>query len=168
VVLAGSCADRTFDQLAHFGRDRPVLWLDMEAALAGEDLVAKALAWGKKNLDAGPVAIATSARPPTVAAIQRKLGKKRAAKLAENILGKIAHGLHQAGIRRFVISGGETSGAVLDALGIEALDVDAFVTPGQSRAVSLGDDPVSLYLKSGKLGPVEMLTKVTLAAKRGK
>ena len=168
VVLAGSCADRTFDQLAHFEKYRPVLFLDMERALAGEDLVAKALAWAAKNLGGGPVAIATSAGPPAVAAIQRKLGRKGAAKFAENILGKIAHGLHHSGIRRFVISGGETSGAVLDALGIQALDVDSFVTPGQSLAVSLGADPVSLYLKSGKLGPVDMLSKVTLAAKRAR
>ncbi len=70
-------------------------------------------------------------------------------------------GLYARGIRRFVISGGETSGAVLEALEVEALEVDSYVTAGQSHSMTTGGDPVSFYLKSGKLGPVEMLETVT-------
>jgi uncharacterized protein YgbK (DUF1537 family) len=161
VVLAGSCADRTFDQLAHFGARRPVLFLDPTRALDGADLVAEGLAWAERGLGDGPVAIATSARPDAVALLQRRLGRRRAARLAEDILARLAAGLHERGIRRFVISGGETSGAVLGALGVEALEVEPYVTAGQSHALSAGPDPVSFYLKSGKLGPVEMLSTVT-------
>ncbi|MFO1058227.1 MAG: 3-oxo-tetronate kinase [Dongiaceae bacterium] len=161
VVLAGSCADRTFDQLAHFGERRPVLFLDPARALDGADLVAEGLAWAARGLADGPVAVATSARPDAVAALQRRLGRRRAARLAEDILARLAVGLHDRGIRRFVISGGETSGAVLAALEVEALEVEPYVTAGQSHAMSSGPDPVSFYLKSGKLGPVEMLATVT-------
>jgi 3-dehydrotetronate 4-kinase len=165
VVLAGSCAERTFDQLAHFGRQRPVLFLDPARALddtAGvEGLVAGALAFAERELARGPAAIATSARPEEVATLQRRLGRRRAAHLAEGILARIASGLYARGIRRFVISGGETSGAVLEALEVEALEVDSYVTAGQSHSMTTGKDPVSFYLKSGKLGPVEMLETVT-------
>ena len=119
VVLAGSCAERTFDQLAHFGRQRPVLFLDPERALDGagiDGLVAEALAFAERELAEGPAAIATSARPEEVAKLQRRLGRRRAAHLAEEILARIATGLYARGIRRFVVSGGETSGAVLEAL----------------------------------------------------
>ena len=164
VVLAGSCAERTFDQLAHFGRRRPVLFLDPARALDGagvEGLVAEALAFAERELAEGPAAIATSARPEEVAKLQRRLGRRRAAHLAEEILARIATGLYARGIRRFVVSGGETSGAVLEALEVEALEVDSYVTAGQSHSMTPGDDPVSFYLKSGKLGPVEMLETVT-------
>ena len=165
VVLAGSCAERTFDQLAHFGRQRPVLFLDPAGAIDGgagiEGLVAEGLAFAERELAQGPAALATSARPEEVAKLQRRLGRRRAAHLAEEILARIAKGLYDRGIRRFVISGGETSGAVLEALKIEALEVDSYVTAGQSHSMTPGDDPVSFYLKSGKLGPVEMLETVT-------
>ncbi len=165
VVLAGSCAERTFDQLAHFGRQRPVLFLDPARALDGgagvEGLVAEALAFAERELAQGPAAIATSARPEEVAKLQRRLGRRRAAHLAEEILARIATGLYARGIRRFVVSGGETSGAVLGALEVEALEVNSYVTAGQSHSMTPGDDPVSFYLKSGKLGPVEMLETVT-------
>ena len=101
------------------------------------------------------------ARPEEVAKLQRRLGRRRAAHLAEQILARIASGLHARGIRRFVVSGGETSGAVLEALEVEALEVDSYVTAGQSHSMTPGADPVSFYLKSGKLGPVEMLEMVT-------
>lgn len=161
VVLAGSCAERTFDQLAHFARRRPVLFLDPARAADGADLVAEALTFAQHELGGGPVAIATSARPEAVAELQRRLGRRKAAGLAEGILARIAAGLHDRGIRRFVISGGETSGAVLEALSVEALEVDSYVTAGQSHSWTSGPDPVSFYLKSGKLGPVEMLERVT-------
>jgi uncharacterized protein YgbK (DUF1537 family) len=169
VVLAGSCAERTFDQLAFFGRQRPVLFLDPTRAAEGglngggaAGLVAEALAFAESGLAEGrPVAIATSARPEAVTRLQRQLGRRRAARLAEGILARIAVALHAKGIRRFVVSGGETSGAVLEALKVEALEVDSYVTAGQSHSVAVGNDPISFYLKSGKLGPVEMLEEVT-------
>ena len=169
VVLAGSCAERTFDQLGHFARHRPVLFLDPSRAAEGglngsgaAGLVAEALAFAEAGFTEGrPVAIATSARPEAVARLQRHLGRRRAARLAEGNLARIAGDLHGTGIRRFVVSGGETSGAVLEALKVEALEVDSYVTAGQSHSVSVGTDPISFYLKSGKLGPVEMLEEVT-------
>jgi uncharacterized protein YgbK (DUF1537 family) len=161
VVLAGSCAERSFDQLAHFGERRPVLFLDPGRAADGADLVSEALAFAERELRDGPVAIATSARPEAVAQLQNRLGRRRAARLAEQILAGAAAGLHARGIRRFVVSGGETSGAVLEALRIDALDVGPYVRAGQSHAMSRGPDPISFYLKSGKLGPVDMLAAVT-------
>jgi len=83
--------------------------------------VAEALAFAEAGPAEGPpVAIATSARPEAVAQLQRHLGRRRAAGLAESILARIATDLYVQGVRRFVVSGGETSGAVLEALKIEA------------------------------------------------
>uniref|UniRef100_UPI0023B09DDD nucleotide-binding domain containing protein n=1 Tax=Escherichia coli TaxID=562 RepID=UPI0023B09DDD len=55
---------------------------------------------------------ATSA-PEQVARVQQTLCVERAGKLVEDALGRIARTLHADGVRRFVVAGGETSGAVV-------------------------------------------------------
>lgn len=159
-VLAGSCAERTAEQLAHFERSRPVLRLDL--ATVGDDpgAAGTAIAWAADRLASGPVAITTAAAPDAVAAIQGRFGRRRAARMAEQLLGRIAVGLRDLGVRRFVIAGGETSGAVVEALRIRALAVGPYEAPGQSKAVALGEPALSFYLKSGKLGPVDMFERV--------
>lgn len=156
IVLAGSCADRTMEQLAAFGAHRPVLQIDLKRAIAGTDVVSEAVDWVLPHLANGPAAIATSAPPDIVEEIQGSLGRHDAAALAETILGNIAARLHDAGVRRFLISGGETSGAVLDHLRIRQLRVGAYEAPGIARAVTPGEAPLAICLKSGKLGPADM------------
>jgi len=159
-VLAGSCADRTWEQLEHFGCARPVLRIDFGAAATDSRTAEKALVWAGERIASGPIAITTAARPEAVAAIQARFGRRRAARMAEQLLGQIAVGLRDLGVRRFVIAGGETSGAVVEALRIPALAVGPYEMPGQSKAVTIAEQPLSFYLKSGKLGPVDMFERV--------
>jgi 3-dehydrotetronate 4-kinase len=159
-VLAGSCADRTWEQLEHFGRSRPVLRLDLAAVADDAAPADNAIAWAAERLASGPIAITTAARPEAVAAIQARFGRRRAARMAEQLLGQIAVGLRGLSVRRFVIAGGETSGAVVEALRIRALAVGPYEAPGQSKAVAIAQQPLSFYLKSGKLGPVDMFERV--------
>lgn len=158
VVLAGSCADRSIEQLKAFERERPVRWVDVEQALDGVDVVGDALDWALRELPRGPVAIATSAQASVIERIQARIGKHEAAAFAEKILGQLARRLRDTGVARFVISGGETSGSVLEHLGIDRLQVGAYVAPGISRGVAIDSaGPLALCLKSGKLGPADML-----------
>jgi uncharacterized protein YgbK (DUF1537 family) len=98
--------------------------------------------------------------PEAVAAIQSRFGRRRTARLAEQLLGQIDVGLRGRGVRRLVIAGGETSGAVVEALRIRALAVGPYEAPGQSKAVTIREQPLSFYLKSGKLGAVDMFERV--------
>lgn len=157
IVLAGSCAERTLRQLEAFGLERPVRFVDILSSSGEDEIVDDLVAWALPRLREGPVAIATSARPEVVRDIQAKLGRRAAADRAELILGKLATRLYQAGVRRFLIAGGETSGSVLDHLGVRELQVGAYEAPGISHAVSRGADPSAFCLKSGKLGPEGML-----------
>lgn len=158
VVLAGSCAEQTRRQLEHFAVTHPVLALDLEAYSLGHDVVADALAWAVARVSKQPVALSTSAEPAAVELLQARLGVAAAAALAEQLLGRIAAGLRDAGVRRFVVAGGETSGAVLEHLGVERLRVGPFAGPSLPLALDEGRaaaDPLILCLKSGKLGPVD-------------
>lgn len=170
LVLAGSCSERTLEQLAAFGADHPVLRLDLLAAAADRDAaVADAVGWAADRLDRGPVAIATSEGPEAVSRVQAQLGVGGAAGLAEGLLGRVARALVDRGVRRLMIAGGETSGAVVEALGLETFQVGAYQGAGISRMVT--DDPagrrLALCLKSGKLGPTDMFATVLAAMTRG-
>jgi uncharacterized protein YgbK (DUF1537 family) len=57
------------------------------------------------------------------------------------------------GCRRFIIAGGETSGAVTQALGVTRLDVGREIAPGVPWcfATSAGR-PIAITLKSGNFG----------------
>jgi uncharacterized protein YgbK (DUF1537 family) len=155
VVLAGSCAERTLEQLVHFARHRPVLAIDLLKAMDA-DPVPAAVEWAAAHMAAGPIAIATSAAPAAVTQARERLGRAGAAALAEDILGRLAAALRDRGARRFLVAGGETSGAVLSHLDIRRLAVGPYQRAGVAGAVSTGSTPIALCLKSGKLGPPDM------------
>jgi uncharacterized protein YgbK (DUF1537 family) len=60
-------------------------------------------------------------------------------------------------VRRFVVAGGETSGAVLTHLHIRRLQVGPFAAPSLPLALDTRDekDPVAVCLKSGKLAALD-------------
>lgn len=159
VVLAGSCAEQTAAQIAHFGRSHPFHSLDLLEVSAKPDILDHALDQARKDLAHGSIAFAVAASPDAVAAAQKRFGRRGAAKRAEDILGKVAVDLHRHGVRRFVIAGGETSGAILDALKVRAMDISPYRGPGTARAVTCGPDPISFHLKPGKLGSIDMLNQ---------
>ncbi len=163
VVLSGSCAERTLEQLADFERYHPVLRMDMTAVEGPEAAIQAAMAWALPRLETGPVGISTSAAPEAVAAAQARYGREGAAALAEKILGNLAVALHRAGVRRFVVAGGETSGSVVEHLGIRRLNVGPYGGPGIGTATTEDADPVALCLKSGKLGPVDLFIRALAA-----
>ncbi len=102
--------------------------------------------------DSHPV-VYSSAAPEAVAEIQRQLGRDAAGEIVERFLGELAHELIAAGVTRFVVAGGETSGAVAAALGARALRIGPEIDPGVPwTQASTGGKPIALALKSGNFG----------------
>ena len=91
--------------------------------------------------------------------MQQQLGVERAGSLVENAFGAIAEGLRQSGVRRFVIAGGETSGAVVQALGVQLLRIGAQIDPGVPATFSSTAEPLALALKSGNFGGRDFFDK---------
>jgi uncharacterized protein YgbK (DUF1537 family) len=158
-VLAGSCSPATLAQVAEMRRTRPAFALDPLALAAGRDLTGAALAWARERLGPEPVLIYSSAPPDVVGRVQRELGRERAGALVEAALARIAVGLVAAGVRRLVIAGGETSGAVVQALGVRALRIGPQIDPGVPWTLSLGEPPIALALKSGNFGAPDFFAK---------
>ena len=152
-VLAGSCSRATLFQIGA-ARDRvPTLELDALATPDASALAAQALAWVQGKLSDAPVVIAASATPDKVAALQAKLGREAAGALIEDAMGRIAAGLVAAGVRRLVVAGGETSGAVVTTLGVRRLTIGTEIAPGVPWTFAEGDGaPMLMALKSGNFG----------------
>ncbi len=54
-----------------------------------------------------------------------------------------------------MVAGGETSGAVVQALGVQALRIGTQIAPGVPATVTLEAQPLALALKSGNFGGVD-------------
>ncbi len=151
--LAGSCSQATLQQVAAAETLMPVLRLDPARLLAGADLVAEALAFAEGHRAAGPVLIATSAPPEAVRALQARHGVDAAGHAIETALAAIAEGLVARGVRRLVVAGGETSGAVVDRLGLTAFLLGPEIAAGVPVLRTAGRaEPMLLALKSGNFG----------------
>ncbi|WP_076862469.1 3-oxo-tetronate kinase [Bradyrhizobium mercantei] len=158
--LAGSCSQATLRQIASAEKVMPVLHLDPERVIAGKDEAQRALAWARDRLGDGPVLIASSSTPDEVAALQSRHGRDAAGHAIEQAMADIADGLVQSGVHRLVVAGGETSGAVVDRLGIPGFLVGAEIAAGVPvlRAVGSGRGEMVLALKSGNFGGPEFFS----------
>jgi uncharacterized protein YgbK (DUF1537 family) len=158
--LAGSCSQATLQQIANAEAEMPVLHLDPDQAVAGKDEARRALAWATDRLKQGPILIASSSKPDEVAALQARHGRDTAGHAIEQAMADIAEGLVQSGVRRLVVAGGETSGAVVDRLGIPGFLVGAEIAAGVPvlRAVGAREAPMLLALKSGNFGGPQFFT----------
>lgn len=158
-VIAGSCSAATIGQVAEMGGTHPMFRVDPAALAAGEDVAGAALDWAAAKLPKGPVLIYSTDQPDAVAAVQGRLGRDEAGALVEDAMAKIARGLADAGVRKLVVAGGETSGAVVQALGVTALRIGPEIDPGVPWTQSLGDPPIALALKSGNFGAPDFFVK---------
>lgn len=158
-VVAGSCSRATLYQVAA-ARDRvPTLELDPLATPDPAVLAAQALEWASGRLGSVPIVIAASATPDRVAALQARLGRDAAGALVETVLAEVAAGLVAAGVRRMLVAGGETSGAVVRRLGVQRLRIGPEIDPGIPWTFAEGSGPAMLLaLKSGNFGGRDVLT----------
>src|SRR5687768_9634376 len=143
VILAGSCSQATLGQIQAFRGEAlklDPLKLDSQAAVD----------WAASRLSA-PLLIHSSAPPEGIAA-----GKGEA---IEQAFREIARQLARRGVRKFVVAGGETSGAVVEALGVRALAIGPEIDPGVPWTAAVGGEPYLLALKSGNFGSRDFFAK---------
>lgn len=157
LMLSGSCSTATNAQVARWEADGgATLRLDPLALADADTPAAAALDWARGALaERGSALIAATQPPEKVAAAQAALGVERAAALVETALAATAQAARAEGVRRFVVAGGETSGAVAQALGVSRLRVGPSIAPGVPWCASVesgSDGAVALALKSGNFG----------------
>src|SRR3954454_1236978 len=109
-----------------------------------------------------PILIYATAPPEAVKAAQADLGVEQAGALVKTALAAIAQELVQLGVGQMIVAGGETSGAVVKALGVKGLRIGPEIDPGVPWTATLPDKggrPLALALKSGNFGAPDFFLK---------
>jgi len=156
LVLSGSCSAMTRRQVAAFAPLVPTLRLDpLRLAETGP---AEAVAWVRAQT--GTALVHAAAQPDQVAAAQDALGVERAGNLVEEALSAAAAAGRARGVTRFVVAGGESSGAVVQALGVSGLQIGAEIAPGVPWCVARDrEGPFAITLKSGNFGAEDFFAR---------
>jgi 3-dehydrotetronate 4-kinase len=164
-IVSGSCSTTTNLQVQSFiAAGGAAFAIDPLRLAAGEDLISAAMAWARPWLDQGrTVLVYASAEPAAVKATQAVLGVQPAGDLVERALAAIARALVQQGVRQLVVAGGETSGACVQALGLQRLRIGPQIAPGVPWCYgAVGNAPqasLHIALKSGNFGDVTFFTQ---------
>ncbi|WP_020577048.1 four-carbon acid sugar kinase family protein [Actinopolymorpha alba] len=144
-ITAGSCSQRTLEQIDHYAAAGGASY---RICASEHTVVADALGWFD-DLPNGPALFFSSQRPAE---------RGSDPDVYERVAGQLASGLAERGIRRLIVAGGETSGAVIDHLDVRICTIEEEEAPGVPwiRNVESG---TSLLLKSGNFGPPDLFTK---------
>ena len=158
LVLAGSCSAATLAQVSEAKAAFPSYRLDPVRTPNPAQMLQEALAWLQAQPSGQPRLIYASATRAEREAAIAAMGSHTAEHL-EHVLGALAVHAAAEGTRRFVVAGGETSGAVVSALGIQQVLVEDEFEVGVPWCTTEGRRPMRLLLKSGNFGSRRLLVE---------
>jgi uncharacterized protein YgbK (DUF1537 family) len=151
-ILSGSCSIATQEQVRRLAARIPARAVDPLELSADPQEEGRLIDWAVNRARSGTLMLHSTGDHETVSKVQHHLGRTQSAALLERTFGNVAHALAERGVRTFVIAGGETSGAVLHALGVRALMFGDEIEPGVPWVASLDPPGFVFALKSGNFG----------------
>jgi 3-dehydrotetronate 4-kinase len=158
VILSGSCSTMTRAQVSRYAAGHPSLEIVPEQVMEGRATPAIAADWALRQVNTDAPLIYSSAAPETVAAAQDRYGRDRVAGAIEAFFAETARRLRAGGVTRMVVAGGETAGAVVEGMGLTALDIGPEIAPGVPALRAAGE-PLWLTLKSGNFGDEDFFAR---------
>lgn len=161
ILLAGSCSVATRSQIEHWKRSGGhALRLEPEMALDPQKAAAHLL----DQIGDQPCLVYSSDSPDQVAAVQA--AHPDIDRRIEETLSLLAVQASAKGIQRWIVAGGETSGAVTKALGYQAFLIGESIAPGVPVMIPLDAPEQRLILKSGNFGQKDFFTKAVERTKK--
>ncbi len=157
-ILAGSCSEATRHQIEMHAKDHPILKVNVELAMTGAVNPRELAEFINAHKGEAPL-IYASDDPQRCADLQRKFSRKRISGALDTLFADTARILVAGGVRRLIVAGGETSGAIVGALGIAALAIGQEIDPGVPALIAAGPQPLALALKSGNFGAPDFFAK---------
>jgi 3-dehydrotetronate 4-kinase len=157
-ILAGSCSRATLGQIETHRKNHPVLEVEVEAAMEGRTNAAALAAFVHDNRGRAPL-VYSSAPPERVRGLQERFGREQVAQRLDGLFADTARLLVAEGVRRLVVAGGETSGAVVSALSLDAVAIGPEIDPGVPALAAADGRPLALALKSGNFGAPDFFAK---------
>jgi 3-dehydrotetronate 4-kinase len=158
-MLSGSCSAATLSQVEQAAGVMPTREIDPLTIAEDPAELPRIIDWACEQIEGGSMLLYSSSEPGKVQAVQRHLGHTRAADLVEQTFGSLAAALAERGVRTFVVAGGETAAAVLQALRIRVLTFGDELDPGVPWTSSLDPEGFVFALKSGNFGSRAIFVK---------
>ena len=167
-ILAGSCSGMTRSQVEAHRRKHPALAVAVEDVMNGGTSPGDLVAFVEAHRGEAPL-VYSSAAPAEVAAAQARYGRAAVSDRLEGLFAETVRRLVDGGVSRVVVAGGETSGAVAQALDLDGLTIGPEISPGVPVLVS-DERGVALALKSGNFGGEDFFEEAldALAGGRGR
>ncbi|ADZ93019.1 3-oxo-tetronate kinase [Marinomonas mediterranea] len=159
IVLSGSCSVMTQKQVACFKQSNQSKKISPLDIASGKTTLEDYLAWFDENRNTGTLMFYATDTPENIKRIQSVLGVEKASQIVEEFMAGLVTALDQRGVTKFVIAGGETSGAVIKALNPSMLKIGASIAPGVPLAEISGEFAKLVALKSGNFGNEEFFKK---------
>jgi uncharacterized protein YgbK (DUF1537 family) len=151
LVLSGSCSQMTQQQVAHYIETNPSYQLHPETL--NEATIQDCIQWLRSTEQNDTPLVYATASPDAVKAAQTVLGVAEAGAVVERAMALIARAAYEIGVRRFVVAGGETSGAVTQSLGVSEVIIGREICTGVPWVFNRsGKEVIGLALKSGNFG----------------
>ena len=157
-VLAGSCSKATLAQIEVHRAGHPVLQVEVEAVMEGAVTPEALAAFVHAHEGEAPL-VYSSAPPDKVRMLQAAHGREAIAAALDALFAETAARLVYDGVRRLVVAGGETSGAVVSALSLDALAIGPEIDPGVPALAATDGRPLAVALKSGNFGAPDFFAK---------
>jgi 3-dehydrotetronate 4-kinase len=162
-ILSGSCSRATLGQIeAHCGAGQPIMHVEIGKLVSKATTPTDALAFFKANMTKLPL-ICSSEAADHVAEHQKTHGREHVAAVIEDFFAETSKLLVQAGVKRLVVAGGETSGAVVSALAPKAFRIGPEIAPGVPALACEGAPNIGLVLKSGNFGQPDFFERASKA-----
>lgn len=152
-IISGSCSTATRGQIRAAVADGiPALKVDPFELVSGAQSAETLAAWALAQPADKPFLLYSSDDPAEVSAIQDRLGRDRAGETVEHAFAATAKLLAAGGVTRLLVAGGETSGAVVQGLGIRTLEIGPEIDPGVPWTRVVDGPDMVIALKSGNFG----------------
>jgi uncharacterized protein YgbK (DUF1537 family) len=161
-VFAGSCSASTLRQVARFREQGfPTFQLVAAPGMTVDRMTGDALRWHASLPERSTPLFFSSVDAEELERIHDEFGAARVSEIFEESMARIAAGLRDRGVDRFVVAGGETSGAVARGLGVAGGIVGERVDEGVAWLYAADPRPLALLLKSGNFGDPDLFVRAT-------
>ena len=157
-ILAGSCSRATLGQIARHAKGHPTFNVDVGGVMDGRVTPSTLVAFIETCVGRAPL-VYSSGTPEEVQALQARFGREAVAHRLDALFAETAQALVARGVSRLVVAGGETSGAVVSALGLDALAIGPEIDPGVPALSATSGALLALALKSGNFGAEDFFEK---------
>lgn len=165
IILSGSCSITTINQINIYKENNPSFYISPDEVINNEDLIEKVLSWIKDNETQSPL-VYSSSDIKAVSEKQKQYGQELLANKIEKFFELLSQRLVKDNFGTFISAGGETSGAVINGLGIQELKIGKEIShgiPALWSPESSGNKPVSVTLKSGNFGQDDFFSRALKA-----